>query len=214
MTPQEISDEFHRRYFHSLVWQSGTTWFGTPAQKCPLDLWIYQEIINEVRPDMIVECGTRHGGSALFLAAMCEIVGNGEVMSVDVDASPSRLGHRRLTYVHGSSIDPAIVARIESVRKYRKDCRTLVILDSDHSKDHVLKEMEMYAPMVTVGSYLIVEDGNLHGHPVLPEFGPGPAEAVAEFLAKTREFEVDRSREKFMLTFNPGGYLKRVAKGA
>jgi len=90
----------------------------------------------------------------------------------------------------------------------------LVILDSDHSKAHVLQEMELYAPMISVGSYLIVEDTNLHGHPVLPEFGPGPMEAVAEFLPKNPDFIVDRSREKFFMTFNPGGYLKRKPKGA
>lgn len=212
MTPEVLND-FHRHYFHSLIWQS-TTWLGVPAQKCPLDLWIYQEIMNEVKPDLVVECGTRYGGSALFLATMCEIIGQGEVISVDIDALPARPSHRRLSYVHGSSVDSATLKRIETIRGYRKDCRTLVILDSDHSKAHVLQEMELYAPMISVGSYLIVEDTNLHGHPVLPEFGPGPMEAVAEFLPKNPDFVVDRSREKFFMTFNPGGYLKRKPKGA
>jgi len=86
----------------------------------------------------------------------------------------------------------------------------LVLLDSDHSRDHVLKELQSYAPLVTPGSYVVVEDTNLDGHPVFPEFGPGPMEAVAEFLGSDSHFEVDRTREKFLMTFNPGGFLKRV----
>ena len=214
MNPEQIiTDAFHKQYYHSLIWQN-TTWLGAKALKCPLDLWAYQEIMAEVMPDLVVECGTRYGGSSLFLATICELLGQGEVVSIDYDASPPRPSHRRLTYIHGSSTDPETLAKVEDKRKYRKDCRTLVILDSDHSKAHVLKEMEMYAPIVSVGSYLIVEDTNLHGHPVLPEFGPGPMEAAAEFMSKTKDFVVDRSREKFFLTFNPGGYLKRISKGA
>ena len=213
-TDQEsIADAFHKMYFYSQVWQS-TKWMGTLVQKCPLDLWVYQEIMAEVKPDLIVEAGTKVGGSALFLASMCEFMGQGEVITVDIDGSPQRPSHRRLTYLQGSSTDPGIIAKIETVRGYRRDCRTMVILDSDHSKDHVLRELQMYAPMVSLGSYMIVEDGNLHGHPVMPEFGPGPAEAVVEFTSKTKAFQIDRSREKFFMTFNPGGYLKRVAQGA
>ena len=89
----------------------------------------------------------------------------------------------------------------------------MVILDSDHTRDHVLRELELYAPLVTPGSYLVVEDTNINGHPVAPEFGPGPMEAVEAFLETTDEFEVDRAREKLMLTFNPSGYLRRVEDG-
>jgi cephalosporin hydroxylase len=87
----------------------------------------------------------------------------------------------------------------------------MAVLDSNHHKEHVLSELRAYSRIVTVGQYLIVEDTNLNGRPVLPEYGPGPHEAVQEFLAEDRRFEVDRSREKFMMTFNPGGFLKRVA---
>ena len=86
----------------------------------------------------------------------------------------------------------------------------MVILDSDHNRDHVLKEMELYSPLVTRGSYLVVEDTNINGNPVLADFGPGPAEAVREFLQHHNEFEVDRNMEKFYMTFSPGGYLRRV----
>jgi cephalosporin hydroxylase len=86
----------------------------------------------------------------------------------------------------------------------------LVLLDSDHRRDHVLAELRAYAPMVTPGSYLVVEDSNINGHPVYEDFGPGPTEAVQDFLKERDDFEVDRSREKFLLSFNPGGWLRRV----
>ena len=86
----------------------------------------------------------------------------------------------------------------------------MVILDSDHRKDHVVDELRLYSPLVTKGSYLIVEDTNINGRPVFPGFGPGPAEAVDDFLAATTAFERDLSRERFFVTFNPGGYLRRV----
>jgi len=82
-----------------------------------------------------------------------------------------------------------------------------VILDSDHSRDHVLDELRLYAPLVTSGSYVIVEDTNINGHPVLPQFGPGPMEALDEFLRESDEFSIDDQREKFFLTFNPRGFL-------
>jgi cephalosporin hydroxylase len=88
--------------------------------------------------------------------------------------------------------------------------RVLVVLDSDHSRDHVLAELRAYAPLVTPGSYLVVEDTNVNGHPVYEAFGPGPMEAVQDFLKERDDFEVDRSREKFLLTFNPGGWLRKL----
>ena len=85
----------------------------------------------------------------------------------------------------------------------------MVVLDSNHSRDHVLRELEVYGPLVTPGCYLVVEDTNVNGHPVLPDHGPGPMEAVEEFLATTDDFEVDRGRENRLLSFNPSGYLRR-----
>jgi len=86
----------------------------------------------------------------------------------------------------------------------------MVILDSNHDKDHVLNELRSYNRFVTKGSYLIVEDTDFNGHPVLPDYGPGPMEAVKAFLSENKDFEVDKSREKFFLTFNPRGYLKKI----
>jgi cephalosporin hydroxylase len=200
---------FHELYYNSreTTWKD-TRWRGVRAQKCPLDLWVYQEILHEVQPDLVVETGTAEGGSALFLASMLDLLGRGAVVTIDVVHRPDYPRHPRITYVHGSSTDPVIVA--DTARRVDPGARVLVILDSDHSKDHVLNEMRAYAPLVSTGSYLIVEDTNINGHPVLPEFGPGPWEAVEEFLETSDQFEVDRSREKLLLTFNPMGYLKRV----
>jgi cephalosporin hydroxylase len=176
-----------------------------PCLKCPLDLWIYQEILWEVRPDLVIETGTHLGGSALFLAGVMDAIGHGEVVSIDT-AARARPAHPRIRYLQGSSTDDATLARVGAEAAASR----LVVLDSDHDAPHVAREIALYAPLVTVGSYLIVEDTNLNGNPASPAFGPGPREAVAAFLRESDAFEIDRSREKFLMTFNPGGYLKRV----
>ena len=204
-----IIDAFHHLYYDypERTWNN-TYWMGVPTQKCPLDLWVYQEIIFELRPNVIIECGTCRGGSALFLASVCDLIRNGRVFTVDIDPAPSRPKHKRVHYILGSSTDSAVVDRIR--REIRPRDRVLAILDSDHSKEHVLNELRAYSPLVTAGSYVIVEDTNINGHPVYPDFGPGPMEAVEEFLSENSDFEVDRSREKFLMGFNPGGWLRRI----
>jgi cephalosporin hydroxylase len=199
---------FHRLFYNSgnRTW-SDTHWLGVPAQKCAFDLWVYQELLHELRPAVIVECGTANGGSALFLASICDLLEHGEVITVDIADEPGRPSHERITYLSGSSTEPEMVDRVKQLVASRAP--VIVILDSDHSRDHVLNELRLYAPLVSSGSYLIVEDSNINGHPVVPDFGPGPAEAVTEFLSETDEFEIDRSREKFFLTFNPSGYLRK-----
>ena len=199
---------FHRLFYNSgkQTW-SDTHWLGVRAQKCAFDLWVYQELLHELRPAVIVECGTANGGSAFYLASICDLLGHGEVVTVDIADEPGRPSHERITYLNGSSTAPEIVERVQQLVAGRAP--VVVILDSDHSRDHVLNELRLYAPLVSPGSYLIVEDSNVNGHPVLPDFGPGPAEAVTQFLDETDEFEVDRSREKFFLTFNPSGYLRK-----
>lgn len=205
-----IVEEFHRLYYNEMIrtWTS-TFWFGTPTLKCPLDLWVYQEIIHELKPDLIIETGTAGGGSALFLASLCELVGNGRVVTIDIERDEARVEHARIEYVQGSSTSGEVVERVRSLAQVSGV--VMVILDSDHSKEHVLEELSLFSPFVTPGSYLIVEDTCVNGHPVLPDFGPGPREAVEEFLAQDGDFVVDPSKEKFFLTFNPGGYLKRSA---
>jgi len=214
MTPEEkgIVDAFHRLYYDGPEGQGRvhhrTTWMGTPCLKCPMDLWAYQEILAEARPDLVVETGTHLGGSALFLAHMLDLLGKGELVTVDILERPDRPRHPRIRYVTGSSGDANVVASLFAGRPAEE--KRLVILDSDHAKEHVAKELALFAPHVSVGSYLVVEDSNVNGHPVLPNYGPGPWEAVTEFLAANRAYVRDPSREKFLMTFNPGGYLKRI----
>lgn len=181
---------------------------GTIVAKCPFDLWVYQEILHEVRPDLIIEAGTATGGSALFMAGICDLLQNGKIITVDVAEQP-RPAHPRVRYVTGSSIAPEFISLVEAEAKQAK--KVLVVLDSDHSKSHVLAEMRLLHRFVTVGSYLIVEDSSVNGHPVFPEHGAGPYEAIEEFVKENRQFKIDLEREKFLMSFNPNGYLRRVA---
>jgi cephalosporin hydroxylase len=202
-----VTNLFHRMYHGSpgRTWMN-TKWLGTPLLKCPFDLWIYQELIARVRPDVIVETGTHKGGSALYLASICDLLDHGRVVTVDITEKEGRPEHPRITYLAGSSTAPEIVDRI----KQEAQGTVMVILDSYHSRDHVLEELEAYGPLVNPGSYVIVEDTNMNGHPSHPKFGPGPWEAVEAFLGSHPEFRVDADCEKFFLTMNPRGYLQRV----
>ncbi len=208
-TEQEIIDNFHRLYYHKgTTWQN-TIWMGIKIQKRPLDLFIYQEILYEIRPDLIIETGTLNGGSAYYMAHVCDILDNGKIITVDITSNSSRPFHQRIEYVLGSSVNHNIIRYIKS--KIDKEMKVLVILDSDHSRNHVRQELNLYNKFVTKDSYLIVEDSNINNHPVYPSFGPGPMEAIKDFLiTNNNTFIIDKSREKFMLTFNPNGYLKRV----
>lgn len=208
VTLRSIADQFHRQYYESGVWRN-TYWLGVTAQKCPLDLWIYQEILFETRPEVIIESGTDAGGSALFLASICDLIGAGRVVTVDIQDNPRRPKHPRISYVLGSSVAPETVDLVK--KSIEPNARVMIILDSDHGRDHVLKELRIYADMVTPGSYLIVEDTNVNNHPVAEDFGSGPMEAVEEFLSTRDDFIIDREREKFFLTFNPKGFLRRLS---
>jgi cephalosporin hydroxylase len=207
-----VADAFHRIFYYSAMvggtWHT-VEWLGTPAWKCPLDLWIYQEIVHERRPDVILETGTWRGGTSYFLATLCELIGRGQVVTVDIEKQSDRPTHERIEYLHGSSVDPEIIESIRGRVKGRR--RVMVILDSDHSEKHVREELRLYSDLVTEGDYLIVEDTNVNGHPVLPEHGPGPMEAVERFLSADGRFERDESRERLLLTFNPRGYLRRTS---
>ena len=184
-----------------------TTWLGAQALKNPLDLWIYQEIMVETRPELIVATGTYRGGSAVYLASICDLLGAGEVLAVDVEPLRDDYpAHPRITYLGGrSSTDPEVVAE---VRARGAGKRTLVVLDSDHSQAHVEAELAAYAEIVPLGCYLIVEDSNIGQ--IRKDLLPGPLEAIESFVAGTDEFEIDRAREKFLITQNPSGYLRRV----
>ena len=196
----------HDVLYESDAW-TRATWLGAQALKNPLDLWIYQEIVFETRPELIVETGTYRGGSALYLASLCDLMGNGEVVSIDIEPMRNDYPvHPRVTYLAGrSSTDPAV---IDEVRDRARGRPVLVILDSDHSQAHVEAELAAYAELIPIGCYLIVEDSNIGQ--IRKDLSPGPLEAVETFLSLSNEFETDREREKFLITFNPSGYLRRV----
>lgn len=206
-----IARGFHRHYYRSGVWQN-TYWLGTPVWKTPLDLWIYQELLYELRPDLIVETGTMDGGSAYYLASICELLGKGRVISIDIEDVSGRPVHDRIEYLLGSSTAPETIEQV-GLSAERAD-QVLVILDSEHPRQHVLAEMHAYGPMVSAGSYLVVEDTNINGNPILRKYGPGPMEAVDEFLGSRNDFVIDSSREKHVLTFSPRGFLRKVGKSS
>src|SRR5713101_1529794 len=191
----------------SRTWNN-TTWLGVPLEKYPTDLLIYQEIIFETKPDVIIEAGTYKGGSAYYFASLFDLLGKGRVITMDIQDHPEKPKHPRIEYLLMSSISDDTVRRIKS--EIKPEERVMVSLDSNHAEEHVFRELQIYSSMVTKGCYLVVEDTNINGHPVYPSFGPGPMEAVEKFMAYNQEFEADRSREKFMLTVSPRGYLRRV----
>lgn len=207
----DVITNFHRTYFdaraYNLTWRN-TFWLGHAILKNPLDLWLYQEVLHSLRPDLIIETGTAFGGSALYLASMCDLVGNGHILTIDPVVQAGRPEHPRITYLEGSSTAPEILSRVRQATAGA--AVVMVILDSDHSMAHVAAELESYHPFVTKGSYLIVEDTNLNGHPVEPEHGPGPMEALQAFLPGHPEFRHDDQMDKFLMSFNPKGFLKRA----
>ena len=182
--------------FHVLSYTGGaldnTFWFGRPIQKSPLDCWVYQEILFELRPDLIIETGTYLGGSALYFAHLCDLLGHGEIITIDRQQRGT-VDHPRVTQLVGDALSAEVLS-VVAARAAAARC-VLVALDDDHSADHVLHELAAYAPFVTAGSYLVVEDTNVNGHPVMPGHGPGPHEAVERFLSVNEDFVVDHGRE-------------------
>jgi cephalosporin hydroxylase len=205
---KNTTDEFHKIWYPL---QSNVSFLGHELMKNPLDLWIYQEIIYECKPDLIIECGTFKGGSALFLASICDLLHHGRVLTIDVAQNPTSPIHNRIDYAIGSSLSDEIIHLVDAMSQTCK--KVMVILDSLHTKEHVLDELNLYSNFVTKGQYLIVEDSNIHGHPTREDLPPGPYEAIIEFMSdeeNSRNFLIDKMCEKFLFTFNPQGYLRRM----
>jgi cephalosporin hydroxylase len=204
------------------------SWLGRPIIQYPQDMIAMQEIIWDVKPDLIIETGIAHGGSLIFSAAMLELVSvctgiEGEVLGIDIDVRPHNRKaieehplSKRITMIEGSSIDAEIFRQVNEKSKDKK--RILICLDSNHTHEHVLAELELYAPLTTVGSYCVVFDTVVEDMPKELSgdrpWGPGnnPKTAVHQFLKKHPEFEIDKNIDnKLLISVAPDGYLKRVS---
>jgi cephalosporin hydroxylase len=198
------------------------TWFGRPIIQLPEDMMMMQEIILRVKPDLIVETGVAHGGSLVFSASMLELLGQGEVVGVEVELRPQNRAaienhplSKRIKLIEGSSISDNVLAQVRAIAEGTE--RVMVFLDSNHTHEHVLRELEMYSPLVTKDSYLVVFDTGIEDMPegTFPDrpWGKGnnPKTAVWEFLKRSDRFEIDRVLESRLLyTVAPDGYLKCV----
>jgi cephalosporin hydroxylase len=201
-----------RLFFMDLIGKTNNfgnvTWMGHPIWQNVLDLWTIQETLVEVKPDLLVECGTNRGGSAMFYGQLFDLLGNGRVITIDVEKLHDR-SHPRVTFLIGSSTAPEIVSQVRSAAQSLRG-PVLVILDSDHSAAHVARELDAYAPLVTPGSFLLVQDGVIDVLPILRGARPGPLPAIQAFLKAHPEFEVDHARnERFLITHHPMGWLRR-----
>ncbi len=174
----------------------GTTFLGVPARKNPMDAWVYQEIIHELRPDWIVEIGNKAGGALRFFATLCDMTGHGDVLGVDIDHDQIWREvpyNQRIQFVTGDAID--VFPKVAEIVAGRS---CLVIEDSAHTYDHTLAVLRTYGVLVQPGGYMICEDG------VMPE-----VERALKTFSKDPRFEADRSRE-WPVTWNPKGFLRRV----
>jgi cephalosporin hydroxylase len=178
---------------------------GVPTWKNVFDLWVIQEIIHETQPEIVIEIGCKFGGTTLWLSDMMKTVAPGSVISVDLNR-PQIDFPENVQFIEGDSIAPKTVAQVASLRGGQ---RTMLLADSNHTADHVFQELVLYGPMVAPGCYFVVEDGIVD---VMdwPHYQPGPLVAVQRFLSENSSFVTDERREKFILTYAPGGFLKHV----
>ena len=192
-----------------------TTWMGVHTLKSPMDMWNYQEILASLRPSIIIEFGTNQGGSALFFSSVMQQIGRPYViLSVDIAASvisDRTKSDPNIRLLTTSSSSPEVRSTIQGLRRDFHG-PAFAILDSDHSKQHVLAEMMNLRDVLVAGDYLVVEDSNINGHPVKRSFGPGPYEAIQEYFRMfPKDYEHDSDRErKFGFSFAPNGFLRRL----
>jgi cephalosporin hydroxylase len=198
------------------------SWMGRPIIKYPNDIIAQQELMWKLRPDLVIETGIAHGGSIIFSASMLELIGEGEVLGVDIDIREHNRVEiekhpmfKRITMIEGSSVDPDIFARVKKISEGKK--RVMVILDSNHTHEHVYQELLLYANLVTVGSYLILPDTFIEFFPKgyysdRPwDVGDNPYTAMKKFLSERDDFVIDSQPSgKCMITESIDGYLLRV----
>ena len=200
------------------------TWLGRPIIQYPQDMIALQEIIWDIQPDLIIETGIAHGGSLIFNASILELIGkDGQVLGIDIDIREHNRVEiekhpmsKRITMIQGSSIAPETVNQVFAFAKSKK--KVMVILDSNHTHEHVLAELNSYAELVSLDSYLVVFDTVVEDVPEGYDWngrpwgkGNNPKTAVWEFLKTHHEFEIDTSiHNKLLITVGPDGYLKRI----
>lgn len=190
----KYQDVYYSQY--DRTW-GNTFYHGVLTCQSTSDLWVYQELIYALKPDLIVETGTGFGGCTLYFAHILDnMKGDGRVISIDVKKQYVT-AHPRITFLTGSSLDPEILSKVR--RKAKAAREVLVFLDSDHAEAYVLKEMEAYAKIVKPNGYMVVEDTNCIG----------PAGALYGFVEKHPEFYIDPNCNKFYQTFCPNGFLRK-----
>ncbi len=197
------------------------SWMGRPIIQYPQDMIAMQEIIWELKPDLIIETGIAHGGSLIYYASIMELIGKGEIIGIDIDIRDHNKREieahpmfKRIKMIQGSAVDPNIVEEIKSVAQGKKT--VLVSLDSNHTHDHVLEELKLYSPFVTKGSYCVVFDTIVEDLPKGSydrpwDVGNNPKTAVIEFLKSNTDFEIDKQIDnKLLISVAPDGYLRRI----
>lgn len=210
----KITDWFHFLYYHSSDSWRQNTYLGYPISQYPGDLFLYQELIFRKQPVFVIQTGVFKGGSIMYFAKLLDSIGAPEsalVIGIDIALSDQArsLSHPRIRLIEGDSVSAGVLSKVKTIVGANKG---MVILDSDHAKDHVLEELRAYKDFVGEGDYLIVEDTNLNGHPVDPFFGPGPMEAVREFLKEDRGFARDDLLwQRSMFSYHQFGWLQRIS---
>jgi cephalosporin hydroxylase len=204
----DLRDALTNAYHRSLAWRE-TRWLGYSVPNAPTDLVAYQEILAEVQPDWVIETGTGDGGRAWFLATLCDLLGHGEVISIAEHRRGHLPSHPRIRYLTAAPHKPEARQLVDETIGDRP--HVLVILGSRTRRDRTRHEFEALAPLVPVGSYLIAEHTVLNGFPVDASFGPGPYEALRRLMNLHGEFLADTTYERNALTFNQGGFLRRIA---
>ena len=207
--PRELNAEFVEAYWRSNGW-TDTRWLGQKIPKPPTDLFAYQELLHRVRPDWIIETGTGEGGRALFFASLCDLLGHGNVVSIDERGATDLVVHERIIYVTERAHTEQAADKVRAITD--GTANAFVVLGTRTDVPRTMQEFERYAPFVGIGSFVVVEDTVVNGHPVWPGFGNGPHEAVARILARHPEFVQDTAHERHALTFNAGGFLRRVSQ--
>jgi cephalosporin hydroxylase len=209
----EAGLKYLRWFYDANVWKF-LNYRGVRTLKLPLDLWNYQEIMFERNIHWVIETGTRHGGSALYFADLLAAANReGGVVSIDVTheaLDPLAAAHPRVQLLLGDSASEPIRQQAMALVPGDRRGGLLLILDSDHTASHVLRELETWVPHLRRGDYLIVEDTIVNGHPVRPDFGPGPYEALAEYVNRYpgHLLRDDAREEKFGCTFAARGYFE------